>query len=82
MYRKSGQNIQRREEDVSIILVVSLIPIYIDEKAIFPIYRQNTTIWAKEYIPYLKNNVQTKKCYFYYRENTIYIRKGWAEYKE
>ena len=32
-----------------------------------------TTIWAKYK---RKRNVQTKKCYFYYRENTIYI--GWG----
>ena len=32
-----------------------------------------TTIWAK-----YKRNVQTKKCYFYYRENTIY-KKGWGK---
>ena len=45
-------------------------------KCLISIYirKTYTTIWAK-----YKRNVQTKKCYFYYKENTIYNTHFWGK---
>ena len=62
------------KKKASFFYIYSKTHIFLGKMSNFYIYirKTYTTIWAK-----YKRNVQTKKCYFYYRENTIYI--GWGK---